>query len=385
MVALVSAAVMVGVDDAYDTQEFGAAGASMWGPHVLDVYADPWLQIGPLYLLLVGALYRVAGAVHLDGELLTSMVLGGALAWATVRTAGRVARTHARDALVAQWVVGGVVVGGGFLVAAVDWGHFEEVLITVLLLEGALLAPRRPVLAGALLGLAAGLKQWAPTAAPGVVLRGRGLHRALLVASVGAAVTVASYGPFLLWGDVRTFEFQWPIKANTLFARAGEVTGLDDWHLRVIQAAVVLVAGTVVAWLTRRRGNLAVPLIVAVAVRILLDPLRVPYYDGALVVLVLVWLWCTDAPVRRRTAAFVTACLPLVMLYPRLFGARQLDWGASNVLLAVCVVVPVALELKAARADELVDVRPRGARVAARDDEGAVSPRTEPAVGVGGR
>ena len=43
-----------------------------------------------------------------------------------------------------------------------------------------------------------------------------------------------------------------------------------------------------------------VPVAVAIAVRLILDPVRLPYYDSPLVALAVLWLWTASAHGVRR-------------------------------------------------------------------------------------
>ncbi len=302
--AFVASAVFAVVIGASDAALFLRAGTGMVGPGFWDVFADPVLQIGPLYLLLVGVLARAAEAVGLPVLATVAGTQSALVAWLGIWAAGRLAVVGGHRALPAQWAVGGSLVLGALLIDGTANGHPEEIAIGLLLAVAAGRALRgRGASAGALVGLAVGVKLWGVLGG-GVLLHGRRARSILVRGLVAGAVVVACYLPFFVWGDVRTFEFSWGSAVDaSLVGRVSDALGLGDWGLRAVQGAAAGLAGALVA--LRRHGSPVAAVVAVVAVRLLLDPLRLTYYTGPLVAVLLVWAW---------TAATRPALLPRVAL-----------------------------------------------------------------------
>ena len=298
-----------------DGPRFRAAGVAIWGPEGLTVFADPWLQVGPVYLAALGAAARalelVMSASAADDAL---WVLQAALVVLVAQVvAGRLARRHGSSSLLARWAVGLALGAGGVVPIASAWGHPEEPMVALLLIAAAVLAAvARPVRAGLVLGLAAGVKQWALL---GVVtglgqLRRRRAAVAISVATAGL-VTAAVYGPFLLSGHVGTFTLVWDappeVAQGWLWARAG----VTDWTSRLVQGAITAAVGAIAA--LRRPAHPELVVLTIVGVKLLLEPLPQPYYLSAVSVAFLVWLWTARGPAPLRGMVLATA-VPLVLV-----------------------------------------------------------------------
>lgn len=324
-----------------DAAWFRRAGTGMLGAGFLDVLSDQGLQIGPLYLLALGVATQVVTFLHLPVLFTLAALQVAGLAWLGMWTARRAAVATGAAFLPAQWAVGLTLALGGFLAESIGNGHPEELLVGLLLANAALLAARgRYALAGFVIALATGVKQWGVIGA-GVLLSGRRL-RGLLVGGVVLAVTVlAIYLPFVLGGDVRTFEMRWGFRSSTLLGRIGMWTGLSDWALRCLQGAVAGGVGALLAW--QRRASPLLAVIGIVAARLLLDPMRLTYYSGPLVAVVLIWMWASRADVVRRWRIAVTAALPLLVLAPYLLPETLL-WRGADVLLVLVPLVCLAVD-----------------------------------------
>jgi hypothetical protein len=319
-----------------DAEWFREAGSAMWGPGIWDTFAAPGLQIGPVYLLALGAVDRLASAVGLSGLWTITLLQAGGITWFALWTARRLARRIGVPELPVQWALGAVLVPSGYLAESVGAGHAEEVLLGLLLVNVAIDVGRgRWRVAGVLLGAAVGVKQWAVLGA-GVLVHGRDLRGVVKAALVAAAVIALTYGPFFVWGDVRTFEFDW----STLVV-VSPLAGLSGWTLRLVQGGLAGLAGVVVAW--RGRSSVLVPVAVAIAVRLLVDPLRLPYYNAPLVLLALLWLWTSAAPALRRRAALLSVLAPLGVLVPHMV-AGVLAWYLGTAVLLVLIAVMLRLD-----------------------------------------
>ncbi|MGY4642600.1 hypothetical protein [Cellulomonas sp. URHB0016] len=336
--ASVSAAGVTALIRPGDTSLFVEAGTAMLGPGFLDVFADPLLQIGPVFLLVVGALARVALLVGLPADPTVAAVLAAAVAWLTVVVTGGYARDAGRDVRTAQWVVGGTVVVGGLLTDGVAIGHPEEIALGLMLAAAARAGARgRGLALGAIVGLATGTKLWGVLGA-GAALQGRRWRTLLPAAGAALLVVAVLYAPFFLWGDVGTFSFTWDQTDRTsLLPIVAAHLGLSDWGMRVIQGGAAAAAGALVA--LRGRGSPLVVVVTVVAVRLLLDPLRFPYYVGPLVAVVLVWAWTAPARPGPVVRTVLLAAVPFLVVLPYAVPVRLTTWTSTFMFAAV----PVAL------------------------------------------
>jgi hypothetical protein len=316
-----------------DALWFRTAGSGMLGHRFFDVFEASGLQIGPVYLVVLGLLDRVARLLHLPELFTLAAVQSAAVAWLAVWTARRAARAVQMPVLPAQWAVGLVLVLGGFLAEGVGNGHPEEIAVALILANAGLSAASgRHVVAGVLVGLATGVKQWGAFGGGLVLLGGRRVRSTAIGAVVAAATAAALYAPFAIWGHIATFDFAWGIPRNTLLAHIGGWAGSSDWDLRLVQGAAAALTGAALAW--RRRGSPLVPVVAAVAMRLFLDPLRLTYYSGPFVAVALIWLWSTGAPVVRRWRLAVTCSSPIVVLLPYMLRTGPLWWAGTVALVA---------------------------------------------------
>jgi hypothetical protein len=336
-----------------DAKLFRDAGAGMWGSRVFDVFAEPALQIGPLYLAALGGVYRLCEALGLPALFMVSALQASGVAWFGLWTARRVARVTREPVLPAQWALGLVFVLGGFLAEGVGNGHLEEIFVGLLVANAAISANAgRYALAGLTLGLGVGIKQWAAFGA-GVLWRGRSLRGLLVGGSTFAVTVLLLYGPFFAFGDVETFHFDWGTRSGTFFAYLQAWTGASGWSLRLFQGAAAGLVGALLAGMRSLSPLVAVA--GAIATRLLLDPLRLTYYSGPLVAVVVIWLWTSPTPGARRWRLPITCASPLVVLAPYLLSASVL-WLAGSALLVTCVAAMVVAERHSASQDAVRDL-----------------------------
>lgn len=328
-----------------DAGWFRRAGMAMWGPHVLDTFAEPGLQIGPLYLAALGAAARVVAAVGLPPLPVLSALQAVLITWFGIWTAGRLARAAGAAPTPAAWATGLVLVVAGYLTEGIANGHPEELLIALLLANAALDVTRGHWWRGGLLlGLATGVKQWAPFTA-GALVRGNRVRGSAQAAVAALSVTAVLYLPFVLGGDVRTFDFSWGISDSSVLGTIASWAGLSDWGARVVQGGVAGLAGLAVAW--RGRFSPLVPLVVAIAVRLLLDPLRLSYYSGPLMLLLVLWAWSVGGGGVR--ALVLSLASPAVVFGPYVLSLHP-QWTLGTIGLVLVVVALPVLDRRALRA-----------------------------------
>ncbi|GEA88800.1 glycosyltransferase 87 family protein [Cellulomonas cellasea] len=329
-----------------DAEWFRIAGLSMLGPRLLDVFGAPGLQIGPLYLLSLGA--ATAATDWLPEPSMRFVLAAGqgalVLAYALAVTRRAASATGAR-ALPAQWAVGLALVLGGLLAESVGNGHPEEILLGLLLAHAALEAARaRPRTVGVLLALAVAVKIWGVLGAP-VALVGRRPRTVVVAGAVGGLLAALVYGPFFLWGDVQTFSFSWGIPQETVLAR---VVGPEasDWGLRVAQAGVAVATGAAVA--LRRAGSPLTVVLAVIGTRLLLDPLFLTYYAGPFLVVALLWAWTSNARPGPALRAACWSLVPTTVLVPYLLD-RTVSLVTLRLVVVVVAVVALILDRRATR------------------------------------
>ncbi len=246
----------------------------------LDLYAQhPELQIGPLAFAAVAPLLtslpdRVALAICQ----LASAAVGPLLVWWLAPLI-----TGSRRKL--RLLLAILVLTPAWTALAVRWAHVDDVLaLTFMVLALRATRSARPVLSG--LGLAAAMaaKPWAAGFLP--VLLGLDRRRLAVAAITVASGVAAVWGPFLLWNRGTLAGFHPPVAVTvTSPLRALGYRGaiIPDWD-RGLQLGLEVVAG-MLAGLRRRWWG--VPL-VAIAVRLALDPQANGYYAGGAVLAALV-------------------------------------------------------------------------------------------------
>jgi hypothetical protein len=276
-----------------DENAFAAAGRVMFSGDWRHTYADPWLQAGPLELLLT-SLGHWLGSTF-GGVPIAMNVIGATALMAT-----------AIYVLGARWaqvlVVGLGAIGLGVITDMYEIGHPSELFIALAWLLAARAARRGNVLAaGALVGVSAWFETWGLLGLTVLLLLPtlRGSVKAgVLACAVGAAI----YAPFALGGDFHMFHEQWTIAGGLdamVFGRMQPFT----WGMRVAEAAIVCGVGGGLA-LGIRRWPFSIWVVPAATsiCRIVLDPTRYGYYWDTALVLMLIGIapWVT-AP--RASAA----------------------------------------------------------------------------------
>jgi len=331
-----------------DQVRFRAAGVTMLGPGMLNTFSDSWLQVGPLYLAALGAWSRLWQAVGLSSAAIgtsSAALQCVVIAWLTLFTARRAA--HALSPRKTEWVVGSVLVLGGFLNQAMFADHPEELLLGVVAALAAVEVQRgRRTAAAVVLGLGAGIKTWAPLAA-GVLVHGRRWRPALAAGALLALLVALQYGPFVVWGRVSSFDLTWVLPRGSWYSTLAGTALHIGWAFRLVQALLAGGAGLLVA--SRRDGSALAAAVVSVAVRLLVDPLRLSYYWTALVAVLLFWLWTTPTPLGRRLRVPVTVALPFLTWSQPLLPTPTWWFAGSVLCLAVPVLCLVAERSAAAR------------------------------------
>ncbi|CAL8977536.1 hypothetical protein CELL_02592 [Cellulomonas sp. T2.31MG-18] len=337
-----------------DQVRFRAAGFAMVGPGFFHVFADSWIQLGPLYLLALGLVARLAATAHLSLQtvgIAAAALHGLAVVWLSLTASRHAALASGTWVRRAQWMVTGTVLAGGILSDALVADHPEELLLGfVLVLAAVRQDSGRNVRAAGLLVVAMGIKEWAITCAGLLLNRGSIRRRACAVALLVVG-TVALIAPFKIWGEVSTFSQTWLIPKGTWFDAVPFLAGRSGWTFRVVQGGAAGLAGVLIG--LRARTSALVVVMVSICVRLLLDPLRLTYYWGALVAVVAVWVWTTESEPVRRVRGWLTAAMPMLTFCTLVPSGPW--WHAET-------VVAVALPVFAVLADRVAS-RPQQALV----------------------
>ncbi len=260
------------------------------------------------------------------------------------------------------WVVLVLATANPLALEALEYGHAEELLVGTMCVGAILLAlADRPLLAGAVVGLAVVGKPWAVLAvAPVVLALPRGGAVRALAAAGAVAVTVAL--PVLLFGGTGSrvgaetghvfhpWQLWWFLGSGD--DPSNGVPGYRDapsWLSPLTHPLIVVVgAGMAAAWARRgrdRRDALAL-LALILLMRCILDPWNNPYYELPVVLALLSWEAVRGSTVPAFAAA-VTACAWLTLVIapahvpPDVYSILFLSWALPcAILLGLRVYAP---------------------------------------------
>jgi hypothetical protein len=263
----------------------------------LNLFADaPWLQTGPLSLILAALLGPLPANVG-KSVALVAMAAAGPLLIAAL------APLVAPDKRPRRIFIAAIVLIPAWTVLSVRWGHLDDVLAMVF----AILALRavsadRPVLAGAALALAIAAKPWAIGFLPLLlVLPWRRLRAAAAVAAGGV---VLAWAPFVLANPGTLSALRPPVglsPASGLHTLGARGVLVPAWG-RTAQLVLSPLAATVAVLMRGLPGVL----LVSVAVRLALDPKDNAYYIGSAALAAVVFdLLGTDWTIPWTTVATV--------------------------------------------------------------------------------
>jgi hypothetical protein len=306
----------------------------------LTVFA-PTIQIGPLCLAVLGVGAAASTAVGFSGTVGATAAMGLvalAITFFAIRAVLPAGISRARAASYELCL--GVILIWGCTPLGTSYGHIEEMLLALLLVVAASEVRRgHGARAGLWLAIALSFKLWAVVGivvlvlAPGVRVALRGA----VAAVVGGAMT---YAPFVLGGHFHTFDFEWTVQQHVPVSYVLGAGSLFDFRARFVQVAVASLVGLVVA-IRLRHDDRALWLVPAtvIAVRLLPDPMLLPYYWTGLVACFVIGVALTGWPplLRALTAIAVTAAVLTAALMLRDFPNRALLTLMSVAAIAVCL------------------------------------------------
>ncbi|MCW2544048.1 MAG: hypothetical protein JWM40_1600 [Frankiales bacterium] len=325
-----------------DAGMFAEAGDRLVRGHA-DVFRNSVLQVGPLYLLLVGPGALLSDAVGVPQWAGAAVMTSAASAVLLVAALSALAGTSPRGGR--QVLAGLTVLLGGAMVIPATYGHPEEVMTALLLVLATATARRGGTWAPALLLAAAiTIKLWAVVGL-GLLLVAAGRRLAVQRGAVLAMAIGAAYLPFAVLDRIATFDMQWQVERPaplSLLLADGSTFG---YRQRLLQ---VVVAGAVGALLARkvRVADVvwALPLGV-MSLRLLLDPLSNPYYWTTLVVVVLLRLLMREGPLLESVLLAylgnIAMLLVIVTAQGWLGAAALAGLGLGALVLALRAATPL--------------------------------------------
>jgi hypothetical protein len=262
-----------------DADSFAQAASVMLSSNWQHTYHDPWLQAGPLEMI-VCLLGRTLGG-SLRGEAVAMNTIG---AVALLGVASVVMRRNWKPLAIAA----GGALGVGIISDMWEWGHPSELFVALVWLLAARAARRDQLLvAGLLVGLSAGFETWGLLGAPVLFLLPQ-LRRTIAAGGTALLAAAAVYAPFALGGDFHMFDLHWAIVGGVpgYFFGEGETF---SWPMRLAEAVIVVSFGSALAWRLRRFGasTWIVPALTSIC-RLMLDPVRYGYYWDTSLVLLLI-------------------------------------------------------------------------------------------------
>jgi hypothetical protein len=263
-----------------DADGFAAAGRVLLSSQWRHTYADPWLQAGPFEQLICLA-GRTLGITP-QGEPPALNTIGAlALLLVAIRVLGRDWK--------ALLYVGVGATGLGIISDLYEIGHPSELFIALAWMLAARATQRDAVVtAGLLLGLSAGFETWGLLGAP-ILLLLPTTRRAATASVVALATAAAIYLPFALGGDFQMFKLHWYVAGGFDSHLLGQHHPFT-WPMRMIESVVVVGFGSTLAILLRKRTGAALWIVPAATslLRLMLDPVRYPYYwDTGLILMLL--------------------------------------------------------------------------------------------------
>jgi hypothetical protein len=238
----------------------------------LNLFADaPWLQTGPLSLVLAALLSPLPATVGKSVALIAMAATGPLLIAA-------LAPLVAPDKRPRRIFIAAIVLIPAWTVLSVRWGHLDDVLAMVFAIVALrAVSADRPVLAGAALALAIAAKPWAIGFLPLLlVLPWSRLRSAAAVAAAGVAL---AWAPFVLANSGTLSALHPPVglsPASGLHTLGARGVLVPAWG-RTAQLVLSPLAATVAVLMRGLPGVL----LVSVAVRLALDPKDNAYYIGS--------------------------------------------------------------------------------------------------------
>ncbi len=319
-----------------DATLFSAWGAKLFSADWADALSYELVQTGPLQLLFSGLIGGIADLLGSSLGAVLSPVAQTLFLVSLVLVARSVMDPEAKRA----WPLGEaglvvVAVATGLAYAAYYWGQQADGAICLLWVLIALYTTRgKPGRAALLLGVSIALKPWGALGLPLLFLQGS-IRRFPRSAAIALGTGAAFYVPFFIFGDVRMFSFdEWLVWPDSVWAWVVGTGASFTWSMRLVQAGLILVTGSMIAWRSRGKAAAiwAVPTAI-LALRIATDPVMWPWYWFPLKTTLLIGA----VVMVRRARGRARLLLPLTALF--LVAMPEQRWVSGVVLLATLLAM----------------------------------------------
>jgi hypothetical protein len=333
---------------------FGRSRHDLYRPGGLHVFAShPEFQFGPPAIVAATPLVRLGSTV---GPLAAMMALSG-LGLIALRIVERTALVDGRSNVApihATTLVGGVIFVALFSDVAGRSAHLDDGLaLTATAVALHAVASNRRWIPAIAIGLAAATKPWAIMFAPLCALPGP--HRLRRLVLCGACATLP-WLPFLL-AEPDTIRALAEFKNANAPESALRRLGVAASHTPSWDRAAQMTLGTIGAAVAVRRRNWAAVPLVAIAVRLALDPEVHHYYTAGLVFAALIWELHTR-PGRIPYGTVAAATLELVRP-PLVPAAISGGWRLALMVGAVVYALVVPQRSAQPARSELAQCSPR--------------------------
>ena len=262
-----------------DLELFAEAGGSLFTARWADVFRDEIIQVGPVNLLIQGLIWWVSTLTNLSLQFVFGVVVQPLTMVATILSIRVPSTSPERHSARVELLFAALLLAWQVPWLAYGLGHPSEYFIPLLWFSSARsIARNRPGIAAFWFAIAVGLKGWGLLGLP-LLLYGGNWRRSLLATGLAAGWIAFMYLPFFIFGEVRTFGFQWEVMPGSGADRFFEEGGIFGWPARLGQGTLAVGVG---AWLYKMSGRSLteawIPALGVVAVRLLLDPLIWPHY-----------------------------------------------------------------------------------------------------------
>ena len=290
---------------------FDRAGVALVSGRWSEVFAEPYLQVGPLTLAFSGLLTTIARVTGLSKAALFAVLVYVGLTFGIVWLLRFLYRRAGRTLPPALELAAGLLaIIAGLPMVAVVSGHPSEGIIPLLWVLAARDArDDRPLRSGAWIGVAAAFKPWGILALP-LVLLAPGMKRRALAAGMAVAGSAAFYLPFVASGWAGTLSYEWSVTRWSVVSLFLDTGSAFPWWMRFVQGLVTVAAGAFAVVKLRSKSSVvwAAPLALVVA-RLATDPLIFGYYWLAAEVLAVVAVGYSFASMRTPVKVWAIAAV----------------------------------------------------------------------------
>jgi hypothetical protein len=331
---------------------FGPAGAALLRGRLGEVFEHAYIQGGPFELIPYGAAWMLDLRSNTQWAIYFSLAIIALLFFFLVTVLAPVHLDSRKWRIYLAIGAGAAAVLSNFLPDSFQSGHPAQVVIACLWVLAAISARNGHfVTVGVLLGIGVGWETWAILGAPVIFCAAR--PHLVKAAIAGAATVGVLYLPFIATGHFAMGEYIWDIEPQTIVHHLFPTATEFGWPGRLIQAALAVGIGILIARLTRLSAHTVwlVPVAI-IAARFPLDPLNWFYYWCAPGVLLI--LGAALAASRKEVPLTIAVAAVATWLAPTAFQpwlAPRSIAGKLTFFAVVVVAIPLWVALAQRRAE----------------------------------